>query len=200
MLFGVSGTHGTGKSTLLRALLLEGAKVFPSMYWHQTSLSRDVQTQLGISLDDFIGNSSLMIRFQEEVMTNLIFRDFALTLPTAIGPSMVERTPVDLLTYAAMWLQKNGDMDNYADWFELYTARCVDAMRRYTGIIVIEPSIPFVAEAQRASGDTRDECASSLLKHLDALNKPEHEVQVLIISSSDMDVRVHQSLNFILDQ
>lgn len=152
-LVGLTGTHGTGKSTILRGAKEFGVRVVES------SLSRLAQAELGWeTLAPAEHSEENMWLLQEQILSSMQKRDDAI-----LGSSeytLVDRTPVDVISYVDMWchrlLQKYHTVDprRVAD----FRQRCLFLAARYTQhiFVPINAAVPFISEAGRADIQSRD--------------------------------------------
>jgi len=152
-LIGLTGAHGTGKSTILRGVKAFGVPAFES------SLSRAAQTALGWKdLKPAEESEENMWALQEQILASMYDRDTAVLESNTF--TLVDRTPADVASYVEVWkmkLERNGvkiDEEHAKD----FRARCRAMAAKYTYhiIVPIDEAIPFEAEDHRASLDTRD--------------------------------------------
>jgi len=147
---GLCGTHGTGKSTILKGVKEAG---FPVV---EISLAREAQKALGWTvLSEAQKSVENMWLLQEAILHAMATRDDTIHKSGIV--TLVERTPADVWAYTAMWC-KRLDIDVYSDWHvRMYKARCQAMMRNYALFIqlpIIE-EIAFVAEPNRADLPSR---------------------------------------------
>lgn len=136
---GLSGSHGGGKSTLLRELQQRGWQV------DDFRVSRAVQQQLGWdSLQRVLDSPETMKQFQDEVFRQKLERDTKLKMEE---PSniiiLTERTFADIWAYTSKWtwtFYERGEMtfDECIQFMITFTAKCVDAQNSiYSGILLL---------------------------------------------------------------
>jgi predicted ATPase len=146
-IIGFSGAHGTGKSTVLQAI---AAKALPGIVVDTRSISRKVQNDWGLSLEEITCNVQHVIRFQEEILSRK--HDHLIELMDQNSQADViytDRTPMDLAAYASLWTQENPGFNH---WLKNYVARCVSDMKMYTKTVLFPVSdFGFAAESERAS-------------------------------------------------
>jgi len=147
---GLSGTHGTGKSTILQGVKAAGHPVV------ETSLSREAQKSLGWSaLTEAEKSIENMWALQEAILFAMFNRD--MTIHESKVLTLVERTPADVWAYTAMWCKRH-DIDPFEDWHaKMYLERCQELARDYTLFIQvpITEDVQFVAEPNRADLPSR---------------------------------------------
>jgi predicted ATPase len=148
---GLSGTHGTGKSTILSGAEQRGVEV------NKTSLSREAQRSLGWD----------RLSRAEESITNVWNLQYAIlgamrqrdvNIEGSGRHVLVDRTPADVWAYTEMWCQRFG-IDTTADARAVaFKERCHYMMLSYATIVVVPPvpEIPFVPEPGRADSKSRE--------------------------------------------
>lgn len=175
----LSGTHGTGKSSILNAC--EG-----SVRVDRTGLSRGVQAKMGKNLAEILTDADSILSFQEAIFEAMVYRDRSImSLSTfaedsnryALGDSLVlvERSPYDLIAYASTWLDpiwdaliEVGDISSITR-YHIFVDKCVlHAAEMYEGIVFVPavPTIPFVADVNRGSLESRQLLEEELLSTL----------------------------------
>lgn len=148
-LIGFTGSHGTGKSTILRGLQAKGYNVVDS------SLARNAQAKFGWDSPERATDSvANLLKFQEEILLQMQIRD-----DSTESYLIVDRTPFELIAYSKVWIGRMGaaDKPEVAWWLEDYTERCLFHARKYqlTLFVPIDNRIPFVEEPGRAKGNSR---------------------------------------------
>jgi predicted ATPase len=149
MLFGLTGAHGTGKSTIIKGTKEYGINVV------NTSLSRIAQASLGWSdLKKLEQSEDAMWEFQEGILGAMYDRDQEVLSSRQM--TLVDRTPADVWGYVSVWAQRLGGVDE--DHLRDFKNRCRVMATRYTQqiIVPISDAVPFVAEAGRADLESRD--------------------------------------------
>lgn len=109
MLVAISGSQGSGKTTVLNALKELGYPIV------ERKTSRSILTDWGVTLQEVNNNHELTIKFQEEISK----RKFLDEEPYIESSKLcfTERTHSDLFTYALVSLGKDND---YSDWLNHY--------------------------------------------------------------------------------
>jgi hypothetical protein len=185
---GISGTHGTGKSTVVKGLIEKGLRVSPAQ------LSREAQQQLGWStLAGALEKLDTMWQLQDAIFERMIARDTALTEPT-----IVERTPADVWAYTQVWLERHGvDWKNDRRALDYLFSLGAHARERYAQVYVlpIRDAIPFVEEPNRADLQSRLPVSSNILHFIDSFKVPRH----LIISLTPEE-RVSEVIEFLPEE
>lgn len=152
-LIGLTGAHGTGKSTVLRGAKEYGVEVIES------SLSRNAQARLGwANLKPAEESEENMWHLQEAVLAAMYDRDEGVM--GSFTFTLVDRTPADVWSYVDLWtarLAAKGikvDEEHRRD----FKNRCRTMASRYTHhiIVPISEDVPFIAENNRADLEGRD--------------------------------------------
>lgn len=152
-IIGLSGAHGTGKSTIAKDLAESGQRV------DHTQLSRTAQAQLGWDTVDRVKDDiASALTLQEMICDAMKSRDESLMKQTPDSEfTVVERSPADVWAYTQLWC-KYHNVDKFFNPIAIrIRAKCMEMLKNYAGIIEvpINDSIPFVKEANRAGEDTR---------------------------------------------
>jgi len=121
MLFAISGSQGSGKSTVLSTLRDRG---FPTV---DRKTSRSILKEWDVTLSEVNNDRPLTVKFQDEILQRKIDDDKA----AAEDPSRIyftERTLADFFTYAVIAIGKDNE---YSDWIDEYYIRCCEAQKMY---------------------------------------------------------------------
>lgn len=147
---GLCGAHGTGKSTILKAVKELGYPV------NETQLSRTAQKALGwSSLAEAEKSEGHMWALQDAILAAMYDRDEAISKSGII--TLVDRTPADVWGYLSLWVKRlNGNVD--MDRVRLYKQQCRVMAAKYARhiIVPIRDEIQFVAEKNRADEESRE--------------------------------------------
>lgn len=142
---GLFGTHGTGKSTVLKRAKLAGVTV------QESSLSRSAQAALGWTELSEAGKSvENMWALQDAILAAMYDRDLAIAKSKIL--TLVERTPADMWAYTEMWCKRLG-VDFVNDRKAIsYKNQCRTMASNYRLFIQvpITKSVEFVPEPNRA--------------------------------------------------
>jgi len=142
LIVGLTGTHGTGKSTIIHGAENAGHSV------SRAQLSRAAQKALGWdTLARAQENTDNMWALQDAILAAMDARDAAIAAPT-----LVERTPADMWAYTKMWCERL-DIDVNTDLRALqYKGECLRLSERYAEFVFVPmmQQIPFVEEPNRA--------------------------------------------------
>lgn len=186
MILGISGTHGTGKSTVTQAL----------KNWIQideSQLSRSAQKSLGWDKLSIAGESvENMWALQEAILAAMYDRDIKLAASEYFIAT--ERTPADVWAYTVMWCLRLG-IDPLTDAHaQNYLGRCREMANRYYAFIIVPmtDAIPFVVDPNRADLKSREMVADIIDDFLDGGGHWTHT-----IFSTDRMERAREAVDFL---
>lgn len=185
-IIGVSGAHGTGKTTVLNAIeQMEIGNVTVDAF----SVARHVQEEYKVPLSEIVADPAAVPTFQDKIVQTMVERAGSLRkwYKTQDAFMFVDRSPVDTYAYAKIWLQgKQG----YADWLTQYETKCAQALRAYDLIILVPPrEFEFVAESKRASKETQMAHHTECVEFLNT-----HGINVHTVESLDVGARCNEFL------
>lgn len=185
-IIGVSGAHGTGKTTVLNAIeQMEIGNVTVDAF----SVSRHVQKEYKVPLSEIVADPAAVPTFQDKIVQTMVDRVGSLRkwYKTQDAFMFVDRSPVDAYAYAKIWLQSN---PSYADWLTQYETKCAQALRAYDLIILVPPrEFEFVAESKRASKETQMAHHTECVEFLNT-----HGINVHTVESLDVGARCNEFL------
>lgn len=128
MLFAVSGSQGSGKTTTLNKLAETGSKVI------QRKTARSILAEYpGKTLDDIYADPDLCMKFHDQILDRKINDEQSALEDTELW--FTERSYADLFTYACVSLGKN---NRCSEWLNAYYDKCKAMNQRYTKIFYIE--------------------------------------------------------------
>lgn len=121
MLIAISGSQGSGKTTVLQKLKESGEQVI------SRKTSRSILTDWGVTLQDVNNDPELVMKFQDEILTRKNYdEELAVTSDEIV---FTERTYADLFTYALISL---GSDNKYSDFLNQYYIRCMEFQQQYS--------------------------------------------------------------------
>lgn len=187
---GLSGAHGTGKSTIISGIKSHSYLV------SDISLSRTAQKKMGKNKLYTIKSLEEAWLFQREIANTMFDRDSNINRGNEIVT--VDRTPADVWAGICMWyrnfnqpicLETDVRLKSFYD--ELKSNMEVHyALAVYVPIMDI---IEFVSEPNRASEETREEWAKDSKDFIESC-----KVSKYIIKSSDKETRLSEVISQIL--
>jgi len=160
MIFGLCGTHGTGKSTILSGVEAAGWRV------DRTQLSRHAQAALGWDrLSRAQESADNMWQLQEAILAAMYDRDHAIM--RAEQATVVERTPVDVLAYTHMWCERL-QIDPKNSRLLEYKGRVRELAKNYSQHMLVQPcaAVPFEEHTARADLKSRASVAANIAAFL----------------------------------
>ncbi len=122
MLFAISGSQGSGKSTVIQTLKQKG---FPIV---KRKTSRSILDEWGVTLSQVNNDREITVKFQDEILDRKIADDRAASEDIS-RIYFTERTLADFFTYALIAIGKDNE---YSDWVNDYFKRCCDAQLMYS--------------------------------------------------------------------
>lgn len=147
---GLAGAHGTGKTTILKAIKATGHKV------DESQLSREAQVSLGWpDLKPAQESQENMWDLQDAILDSLQARDRRINETKVV--TLVDRTPADVWGYTKLWISKIGEENIDMKRAERYRRRCLELSYYYRSMILvpIRKEIPFVPDPRRADEESR---------------------------------------------
>jgi hypothetical protein len=121
MLVAISGSQGSGKSTILNRLKEKGFNIL------ERKISRSILQDWNVTLEEVNSNYELGMKFQEETFQ----RKQQDEIEKAYDPKVLyftERSHADFFAYAVV---NFGKLNQYADWLQDYYLRCMQAQTMY---------------------------------------------------------------------
>ena len=180
MLVAVSGSQGSGKTTILKKLHERG---------HITvnrKTSRSILTDWGVTLQEVNNNSDLTIKFQDEI-TN---RKSADEQKAGLDKSRIyftERTHADLFAYSLVTLGKDND---YNDWLNTYYEKCMKLNQQYDLVFYLRAG-HFSVEKDGVRGDNPHYSRMVDLAMLDITQQMFHPSILNVIETSNLEQRLN---------
>jgi len=130
MLIAISGSQGSGKSTVVNELQKRGCNVITR------KTSRSILTEWDITLDEANTNHDITIKFQDEI-TKRKWDDE--NIPSQLDRIyFTERTHADVFAYA---LDALGKENQYSDWLDQYYNTCLDHCRCYERVYYLRAGL-----------------------------------------------------------
>lgn len=122
-LIAISGSQGTGKSTLINALPYNNIT---------RKTSRSILSEWGVTLSQVNNDRPLTIKFQDEILQRKIEDEWEAADSSEMY--VTERTFADLFVYALVAIGKDNE---YSDWLDDYYLRCEEAQHRYGWVLYL---------------------------------------------------------------
>lgn len=174
MLYAISGTQGSGKTTILNELKRQGYNVIGR------KTSRSVLLDWNITLDDIYNDHNLMKRFQDEVINRKINDESEKIKSKDLW--FTDRSYVDLLAYSSIILGYN---DNNKEWLDEYYQLCRKYQKLYTKVFYVEP-LPFIiGDGIRGTSVIYNEIIDMIIKGFLSKTKSSHIENITMLSNND---------------
>lgn len=130
MLFAVSGSQSSGKTTVLNLLKQHGYNII------ERKTSRSILEEWGITLREVNNNQDLTIKFQEEIIKRK-FEDEKHAVESS-DIWFTERTFADLFTYALISLGKDNE---FSEWLNDYFKKCKNYCKIYRSVFYLKAGV-----------------------------------------------------------
>ncbi len=129
MIIAISGSQGSGKSTILKELKAEGFNVV------ERKTARSILNEWGISLDAVNEDFEMKTLFQLE----LVKRKYSDEIELALSDELyfTERTFADLFTYSLIAF---GQYNEFDKWLDDYYNTCKEYCKNYTHVFYLKSS------------------------------------------------------------
>jgi predicted ATPase len=179
MLAAISGSQGSGKSTIIKALQDRGMKCTTR------KTSRSILTDWNVTLEDVNNDFDLTIKFQEEI----IRRKFNDEQEAAHSQDLwfTERTYADLFTYALVTLGKD---NRFSDWLREYYTSCMRLQQSYDLVYYLKAG-KFTIEHDGVRGSSEHYSRMVDLVMSDFTNQMTHNSILTMIDTPNLDQRIN---------
>jgi predicted ATPase len=175
---GLCGTHGTGKSTIIKGIKDLGYPV------NQAQLSRSAQKTLGWdTLARAQESKANMWALQYAILDAMFDRDQEALETSEIV--LVERTPADVWSYTEMWCRRLL-IDHMTDrQAVVYKKACRDMATNYCNFLFvpISDAVSFVADPNRADLESRAFVNIAIREFIESGNLPLTEIKSTSIAT-----------------
>jgi len=178
MLIAISGSQGSGKSTLMEELSKRGYKTITR------KSARSILKDWNVTLDEVNGNHELTIDFQNEI-TKRKWDDEKEALRHRDGVWFTERTHADLFVYALIDL---GRINSYSTWIDRYYKTCLEYNQWYGRVYFLRAGL-FNVEADGVRGSNGHYSRMADVTMLDVTQAMIHPSKFSIIDVPDLSKR-----------
>jgi predicted ATPase len=144
MLFAISGSQGSGKTTVINELKKRGYPIV------ERKTSRSILEEWGVTLSQVNNDRDLTIRFQDRILTRKM-EDEREAVEDVSRIWFTERTYADLFTYALIAIGKDNE---YSDWVDEYFKDCAAQQCNYNANFYL-PSGRFQLEHDGVRGSNQ---------------------------------------------
>lgn len=177
-LVAISGSQGSGKSTIISKLEEQG---FPII---DRKTSRSILSDWNTSLQEVNNNPTLTTQFQEEIIKRKAEDEYHALKSSHIW--FTERTFADLFTYAVVSLGKD---NNFSEWLNDYYRQCMRYNQTYDLVYYLKAG-HFAPEKDGTRGDNIHYSRMVDLTMLDFTQQLTHNSKLTIIDTPDLQQRV----------
>jgi hypothetical protein len=179
MLIAVSGSQGSGKSTIINKIKAAGFNTI------ERKTSRSILSDWGVTLQEVNNNPVLTIRFQEEISNRKYEDERAAIVSNDLW--FTERTHADLFTYALVSLGKD---NNYGDWLNGYYHQCMKYNQHYAAVYYLRAG-HFNIEHDGTRGSNVHYSRMVDLTMLDITQQMVHTSKLTVVETPDLTQRVN---------
>lgn len=189
MLVAISGSQGSGKSTVLKELKGLGFNII------ERKTARSILTDWGVTLDAINANFDLKMAFQDELITRKYHDE--LEAYSSDEVFFTERTFSDLFTYALIAF---GQYNRYDEWLDTYFKNCKLYCQNYSHVFYIKSK--FFNNIENDGVRSINTHYSRLIDHtmLDITEQMVNTDNVHIISTVNLHDRINIIGNAIVGQ
>ena len=180
MLIAISGSQGSGKSTVLNALEARGHHIV------KRKTSRSILEDWGVTLQQVNDDPKLTTKFQYEI-TQRKCADEVHPAKSWTPLTFTERTHTDLFTYALVSLGKD---NTYSAWLDEYYNTCLTYNQMYAQVFYLRAGF-FVPEHDGTRGSNKHYSRMVDLTMLDYTKQMIHPSRLNIIETPDLEQRVN---------
>ena len=184
MLVAISGSQGSGKSTVLNELKSLGHNTI------ERKTSRSILSDWDVTLQEVNNNRELTLRFQDEIILRKHHDEIFAMESDEIW--FTERTFADLFTYALVSLGK--DNEN-SEWLDQYFDRCKQFQSAYSKVFYLHAGL-FTVEHDGVRGSNQHYSRMVDLVMEDYTKRMTEYKKIRQIQMGDLDDRIE----FIIDR
>lgn len=179
MLIAISGSQGSGKTTIIDEIKKQGFLVI------ERKTSRSILSDWGVTLQEVNNDPALTIKFQEEITKRKFEDEIAAVCDSRLW--FTERTHADLFTYALVSLGKD---NSYSDWLNDYYRTCMRYNQEYAGVYYLRAG-RFNIEHDGTRGSNMHYSRMVDLTMLDITQQMVHTSKLTVIETPDLSQRVN---------
>lgn len=185
MLIAISGSQGSGKSTILQELKERG------YFTIERKTSRSILTDWDVTLDDVNNDSNLTLKFQQEIIRRKYEDENAWK---QVGERnqiwFTERTYADLMTYFLITL---GRSNAYSEQINAYYKQCIANQQSYDRVFYLKAG-HFIPETDGVRGSNVHYSHMADLVMLDLTTQMTPSNRLSIIDTPCVEQRVDMIL------
>jgi len=178
MLVAISGSQGSGKSTIINRIREAGFNTI------ERKTSRSILADWNVSLQEVNSNPDLAIKFQEEISKRKHEDELLAVHSDQIW--FTERTHADLFTYALVTL---GSDNNYSEWINKYYTMSMNYNQHYSLVYYLRAG-HFKPEHDGVRGSNHHYSRMVDLVMLDMTQQMVHNSRLTVVETPDLEQRV----------
>lgn len=179
MLIAVSGSQGSGKSTIIQKIKGLGFNVI------ERKTSRSILEEWSVTLQEVNNDSDLTIRFQNEITIRKFMDEDEAMRSSQLY--FTERTHADLFTYALVSLGKD---NSFSDWLNDYYKTCMRYNQAYSSVYYLRAG-QFNIQPDGTRGSNMHYSRMVDITMLDITKQMIHTSKLSIIETPDLEQRVN---------
>jgi len=178
MLIAISGSQGSGKTTVLNELAQHGYNII------QRKSARSILNDWELTLDEVNDDHELTLKFQDEIIKRKHNDELVGIESDEIW--FTERTYADLFVYALIDL---GRKNAYSNWVNEYYNKCLEYSQYYTRVYYLRAGL-FQIEHDGVRGSNHHYSKMVDLTMLNLTQQIIHPSKFAIIDTPDLNQRV----------
>lgn len=178
MLVAISGSQGSGKSTIIKELSEQGYNTI------NRKTSRSILTDWGVTLQQVNNDPSLTTKFQEEITSRKYHDEYEAIHSDELW--FTERTHGDLFAYALVSLGKDNE---YSEWLDGYYNTCMRYNQWYSAVYYLRAGF-FNVEHDGTRGSSHFYSRMVDLVMLDITQQMVHNSKLTIVDTPQLKCRV----------
>lgn len=187
MLIAISGSQGSGKSTLVDRLAALGYKTV------QRKTSRSIMKEWGVTLQQVNSDNDLTLRFQDEILKRKFEDEQEAVASSEIY--ITERTFADFFTYALITLGKD---NTFSTWLNEYYDKCHAYNQHFHHTVYLKSGL-FPLEHDGVRGSNEHYSRMVHVTMLDVTRKMIHTDKLTVVGIGQIDARV-DVVNWLIKQ
>jgi predicted ATPase len=179
MLISISGSQGSGKSTVISRLALRGYPIV------QRKVARSLLNEMGMTLEEVYTNPESIMTFQDAILERKI-EDEHRHLSRETLMYFTERSYADLFSYALMYL---GKFNQCSEWLNNYHFKCIQAQQYYSMVYYLKAGSFSVAnDGVRGHNSHYSRMADLVMRDIvTSMTRPD---QLIVIESPAIETRI----------
>lgn len=178
MLVAISGSQGSGKSTIINRIRQLGYETI------ERKTSRSILTDWNVTLQEVNSNPNMAVKFQEEISRRKHEDELVAVHSDQLW--FTERTHADLFTYALVTLGNNND---YSEWINKYYTMCMSYNQNYSLVYYLRAG-HFKPEHDGVRGSNHHYSRMVDLTMLDMTQQMVHTSRLTVVETPDLEQRV----------